>query len=352
MGYYYAALVAKEGYLEHHGIKGQKWGVRRFQNYDGTLIKGSKNSGASNSSKSKNTTTKKKHVHEFKDYSESVDTRKDVVSATLAAWGGAALSGAATAGSVALGQPYLAAALGIYATVPLAGLAIGGTASIIVGDIDARKANKKEKEFAEEREKNPIDKKTGFHKKTEEMTPEQDMERVNPGYKNWDENTKSNCVLCSMSYELRRRGYDVQANKATHGYDQETLVGDWFKGAKTKTSEGSMTDAEILSLYTLGVAPYITPKRQKEMIRSTVDEVSKQGDGARGSICVIWDGTISAHSISYANENGKLVIYDTQANKRYEGSKAEDYLKQCSYVDVVRLDNCELNTKYIKEVAS
>lgn len=23
-------------YLEHHGIKGQRWGIRRFQNYDGT----------------------------------------------------------------------------------------------------------------------------------------------------------------------------------------------------------------------------------------------------------------------------------------------------------------------------
>lgn len=30
-------------FLEHHGIKGMHWGIRRFQNYDGTRIGGGRN---------------------------------------------------------------------------------------------------------------------------------------------------------------------------------------------------------------------------------------------------------------------------------------------------------------------
>lgn len=55
------------GYLIHHGIKGQKWGIRRFQNEDGSLTEAGK---------------KRYGINDFgKGYRSAVDLRKDRINA-------------------------------------------------------------------------------------------------------------------------------------------------------------------------------------------------------------------------------------------------------------------------------
>jgi hypothetical protein len=328
--YYWALMdspVGKLQYISHHGILGQKWGVRRFQDKNGRL-----------------TAEGKKRKHVFEDHSESNMQDRDAY-VTMAVTG--ALGTAATVG-MAMTTGLISPQLAGYSAL---GLTIG-TVGVTAGSINDAIANHKEKKFKNEREKNPIDKKTGFHKKTREMTADEDMERVNPAFKNWDRNTKNNCTLCTMAYELRRRGYDVQARKATKGYDANDLVRDWYKDSKPKITEGSLSDQDLFDAVLRGRAPTIKKENQDRMIQDTLSTVKKQKDGARGQLAVIWDQSMSGHSMAYAVENGEMTIYDTQANEKYVGDKeCEKYLRKTSQIYVTRLDNCQINTKYIKEVA-
>ena len=62
MSVYYVAGVPYSNELYHWGIKGQKWGIRRYQNEDGTLTEAGKkryntNSGNSTSQNTKNVTS-------------------------------------------------------------------------------------------------------------------------------------------------------------------------------------------------------------------------------------------------------------------------------------------------------
>ena len=56
--------------LQHHGVKGQKWGVRRFQNSDGSLTNDGK---------------KRYSSDDFKDAKKKVDKGKDVVDGAVKA---------------------------------------------------------------------------------------------------------------------------------------------------------------------------------------------------------------------------------------------------------------------------
>lgn len=115
--------------LYHHGIKGQKWGVRRYQNPDGSLTQEGYQHWGLNPDGSK-----------FKgkrgSYADSTaKTAKKVFAGSMAA---------GTVAGAALGGP-VGAMVGMYA-----GMAVGGPTGVIAGAAKTRHMQKKIKKMLSE----------------------------------------------------------------------------------------------------------------------------------------------------------------------------------------------------------
>ena len=181
-----------------------------------------------------------------------------------------------------------------------------------------------------------VDDKTGLHLKEQEFTKAQDMAKVNPAFYNFDTNTKNNCALCTVAYDMRRRGYDVAANKAGDGYVYEELS-KWYKGVKFN----SVGDVKSIKQYN---KEHKGEGLKKSLYEEAEKSISKDGDGARGQLLVQWKH--GWHSIAYEVENGKVQLYDCQINKK---CSLKRIVRQCYKVDYSRLDNLQFNPKTIKE---
>ena len=305
MNIYYIGNIPFSNELYHHGIKGQKWGVRRFQNPDGTLTAEGRarygtvenlNKAMAVSSSSKSTPYKVDH--------HANDGNKEEL-AKLA----------------------LTTAVSLVNMNPL-GIVDAGKRFAEAG-ISKAKASM----YFKNREKNGIiDKKTGLYKKNREMSEQQDLSKVNPEFKSFNSNSKNNCMLCTTTYDLRRRGFDVTANKASIGYWQDD-VSKWYPKAKLESHSS------------VGPKGKYSNKTMRENVRKNL---AKQGPGARGNIMVKWSKSYGGHSMVYeVGKNGRVRILDGQSGKIY--SNPDRILKRCNSVTTARLDNVEPDWKKVKE---
>ena len=175
--------------------------------------------------------------------------------------------------------------------------------------------------------KGDVDKKTGFKLKNREYSAEEDCENVNPMYGTGKPNATNNCMLCTATFDMRRRGYDVTAKTSYDGYTNDAYK-EWYPKSKCR----SISKDGVLN------------------------ELKKQGDGARGNLMFGWNlpfykkviSSYAGHSVAYEVKNGNVVIYDAQSGKVY--NNPEKLLRRVEdEVEFIRLDNCKFDPIKIRE---
>lgn len=181
---------------------------------------------------------------------------------------------------------------------------------------------------------------------------EADNGKANPNFTLPDAVAKGyyhNCQTCTMAYELRRRGFDVEAiaNPLVKGFNnyrdftQFCSINNLNWRDRFLTSEGKPA----------GYASSSALKKDTitEKLSFIETQTSQQG---RYEIYCVWKGKkVSAHVfIIERQKNGKLLWFDPQSARR--GGAFTDFLelmkKDC--IEVMRIDDKIINPKFVKRL--
>lgn len=135
----------------------------------------------------------------------------------------------------------------------------------------------------------------------------------NDGYLN-------NCAYCTLAYDMRQRGYDVEASASYfETMNDNAEIESWYEG-------GQFTACESGDVYEI----------EKEILATNPE-------GARGQFgCYWWYG--GGHAMVYEVKNGEVWIRDCQHNEKY---KLKEYPLRDYFagVDYMRTDNLKLTDR-------
>lgn len=172
--------------------------------------------------------------------------------------------------------------------------------------------------------------------KEEGFTNEEDMNLINPKYHTMTYDYCMNCSYCTAAYDMRQRGFDVEAAPINEYRDDPTTIDElasWYKDADVKTCDDI---DEVLTTHAI-----VTDAA--DMLESQLKE---NGEGSRGFLCLYWTGG-GGHAVAWEVENGEVVIRDCQTNEVVD---AEYYLDMSSDIEYFRTDNLELSDEIRKVV--
>lgn len=151
-----------------------------------------------------------------------------------------------------------------------------------------------------------------------------------------------NCSLCTLTYELRERGYDVEAKP--NGYvddnsfwqDRINTNVDWISTVYENPKSRSYGDSHDQD-------PNVISSNKYDVL----DDISQEPIGSRGELAVFWTNG-GGHSVAYTvGANHEITVWDTQTNDTYS---IQDVLELSDYIRYTRTDNLELSEECLQYV--
>lgn len=181
-------------------------------------------------------------------------------------------------------------------------------------------------------------------KKEKPSSADDDMAVINPKYQ--DEKKRSlydeNCAVCTMAYDLRRRGYDVVAS------DEMSTTADGMAGLSTKEITKvykNCNRSDIISSEDL-CDKYGKTNKISKKLEYLEKEMLEHGEGARANLMVKWN-LGGGHSVAMEVENGKVVVRDCQTNSKYTLDYYAEYIREFYYLRTDTLEPSEEMLRYI-----
>ena len=197
------------------------------------------------------------------------------------------------------------------------------------------------------------------------FSADENQAATNPNYDPYDKDYSENCIKCTATYELRMRGYDVEAASRTKlpgGFGNQTNadLDNWYKDAKHYEiqEDGSVKDISLTrkNKFFSGVSQiYKDAKGDYKLFYSGKDlkeSLEKNNPpNSRGNLNVVWDSG-GGHSMVYEiNSKGKAIIRDAQTNDIYKSDDDFDAVaRTCGNISFTRTDNLELRKDILQNV--
>lgn len=263
-------------YIKHYGVKGMRWGVRRYQNTDGSLTSlGRQHYGYAGENKSDKVKVGTiASAENVKNGKKSFDKEKALkVLKTAAIVGGVAV-GVAVVANIA--KHYEIGYANNYELKPNRLFYTKNQYDTDFNNTLKNLLNTSKVSSINDLKKIPDNKRSTL----------KSVLLTNPG---WPiPGRTNNCTFCSMNMVMREKGYDTVARMTPNGFDTSDLINRFFSNTKRIN-----VDRKTLS-----------------------STLSKFKNGSYGEISVQWLAG-GGHSLFWKIENGKAFIYDGQVKQKY-----------------------------------